>query len=144
MNAVSRQRRTNARRIAQATAAVRTPAGVGPKAAVASLPVGWLPLAAQDRADAVSGTPATIDLLGADQPAEHSLVALTACPAHGRAVLNDDATATYTSVPGFTGGDSFSYRYTDERGRAARVTVAVSVSRGGGPTSAHSGLAYAA
>lgn len=140
MNAVSRQRRTNARRIAHATA------DSVPLVAV-SLPartVVGLPTATRDRADAISGEPATLDLLSAEIPAGRALVALIATPAHGSAVLNDDATVTYTSLPGFVGGDSFGYRFTDERGRSSRVAVAVDVAPGGEPAGAHTALASAA
>jgi hypothetical protein len=154
MNAVVRQRRINARRITQATAATAaaaavvlgggvarasTPTELRPRA-VTSLPV----VSARDRVDAVSGVPTAVDLLTGELPTDRALVALTATPAHGRVVLNDDATATYTSAPGFTGGDSFAYRYTDDRGRTSRVTVAVTVSRGSTPASAYAASAYAA
>lgn len=82
---------------------------------------------AQDRADAVSGVPTVIDLYTGSLPTERALVAPTSAPLHGRAVISDEGTATYTSVPGFTGSDSFGYRFTDERGRSSRVTVAVQV-----------------
>lgn len=147
MNAVVRQRRANARRIAQATAvtAAAVVLGGGVAQANARPPAATaLPAVSADRADAVSGVPTAIELLAGTLPAEHSLVALTATPDHGRAVLNDDATATYTSVPGFTGSDSFGYRFTDDRGRAARVTVTVTVSHGTTPATAYAVTAYAA
>ena len=194
MNAVTRQRRINARRIAQATAATAAVVVLGggvaqasaptdlrarpssgsraesgrptsgrpesaraeglgralPAAALATataLPQGTLiglPVAAAERADAVSGVPTSIDLLVGELPTERALVALTATPAHGRAVLHDDGSATYTSLPGYTGRDSFGYRFTDERGRTSRVTVAVTVSPGSGPQTAYAASAYAA
>ncbi|MFC1412507.1 Ig-like domain-containing protein [Streptacidiphilus sp. N1-12] len=134
MDAVTRQRRLNARRIARATAV--TAAAVVLGGGVAHADAGTA-LRARDRADAVSGSPATVDLLAGRLPADRALVALTATPAHGRVVLNDDVTATYTSVPGFAGTDSFSYRFTDDRGGTARVTVAVTVSHGTEPVSAY-------
>jgi len=187
MNAVTRQRRINARRIAQATAATAAAVVLGggvahasaatdlrPRASTGSRPDGAdqagarpaerrtpaaaqvtatalpaatvlsLPVAAGDRLDAVSGVPATVDLLAGDLPTDRALVALTGTPVHGRAVLHDDATATYTSRPGFTGSDSFGYRFTDDRGRTSRVTVAVTVSHGSTPASAYAASAYAA
>ena len=98
MDAVSRQRRTNARRIAQATAATAVAVVLSGGMAHAGPATG---LRAWDRADAVSGAPATVDLLAGNLPHDRALVALTATPAHGRVVLNDDVTATYTSVPGY-------------------------------------------
>ena len=162
MNAVTRQRRINARRIAQATAATAATAAVvvlGAGMAQASAPsaatelrarpssgsrLTGLPVAAAERADAVSGVPTTIDLLVGEVPTERALVALTATPAHGRAVLHDDGSATYTSLPGYTGRDSFGYRFTDERGGTSRVAVAVTVSPGTGPQTAYAASAYAA
>ncbi|MFC1443972.1 Ig-like domain-containing protein [Streptacidiphilus sp. N1-10] len=104
---------------------------------------------ARDRADAVSGVPTVIDLYTGSLPTERALVAPTSAPLHGRAVISDEGTATYTSVPGFTGSDSFGYRFTDERGRSSRVTVAVQVAPDAEPEDAEPGdgdtaLAYAA
>ncbi|MFC1416743.1 Ig-like domain-containing protein [Streptacidiphilus cavernicola] len=182
MNAVTRQRRTNARRIAQATAAtaavvvlsggvaqaststdLRARPGSGSRAengrpgsarpdlavrAATALPsaaaVLSLPVTAADRLDAVSGVTATVDLLSGELPTDRALVALTATPAHGRVVLYDDATAGYTSTPGYTGPDSFGYRFTDERGRTSRVTVAVTVSHGTVPADRYAAPAHAA
>jgi hypothetical protein len=145
LNAVTRQRRANARRIAQAaaaataaTAAVALSGGAAHAAAVTALPdrpsaavpsagTDRLPLAAFDRADALSGRPVGIDLIAGESSAKVT-VALTEPPVHGHVVLGDDATATYRSLPAFTGTDSFGYRITDERGRSSRVTVAVAVS----------------
>ncbi|MHA6759357.1 Ig-like domain-containing protein [Streptacidiphilus sp. PAMC 29251] len=142
MNSVNRQRGINARRIAQATTATAAAAvvvlGGGVARAATPTTLGAVTaLGARDRADAVSGSPATVDLLAGRLPADRALVALTATPAHGRVVLNDDVTATYTSVPGYAGTDSFSYRFTDDRGGTARVTVAVTVSHGAEPVSAY-------
>lgn len=104
---------------------------------------------AQDRADAVSGVPTVIDLYTGTLPTERALVAPTSAPLHGRAVISDEGTATYTSFPGFTGTDSFGYRFTDERGRSSRVTVAVQVApdaepEAGEPEADDPALAYAA
>ena len=103
----------------------------------------------QDRADAVSGVPTVIDLYTGSLPTERALVAPTSAPLHGRAVISDDGTAVYTSVPGFAGSDSFGYRFTDERGHSSRVTVAVQVAPDGDPEVAEPeagdpALAYAA
>lgn len=182
MNAVVRQRRANARRIAQATAVtaaavvlsggvahasapgeLRPRTGGSAKAdsaqglerrdrgtlrdatAATAVPAGTLtalPFTAGDRADAVSGAPTAIDLLlAAGLPTERALAALTATPEHGGVVLNDDATATYTSVPGYAGPDSFAYRFTDDRGHTSRVTVAVTVSHGDQPVSGYAAAA---
>ena len=142
MNAVDRQRRTNARRIAEATAAptATAPAAAGPAAAEPE-PLQPLPLAAQDRADALSGTPVAIDLL-ADTAGPRAVVALTGQPIHGHVVLNDDSTAVYTSAPGYTGADVFGYRLSDTQGRTRRVTVTITVAPPREP--AHAALAYAA
>ena len=163
MNAVSRQRRANALRIAQAAVDPVRRAGVGvwakpgpePRRLRMILPTA-VPIAlapdSEDRADAVSGSPVAIDLLGTGTGAGVR-VSLFGRPRHGRVVLSDDATAVYTSAPGFTGTDSFGYRLTDEDGRVARVTVAVSVAPvtepgsaapGAEPASGFPALAYAA
>ena len=147
MNAVDRQRRTNARRIAEATAAptaaAAAPTATAPAepAAAEPGPLHPLPLAAQDRADALSGTPVAIDLL-ADTAGPRAVVALTGQPIHGHVVLNDDSTAVYTSAPGYTGADVFGYRLSDTQGRTRRVTVTITVAPPREP--AHAALAYAA
>jgi hypothetical protein len=146
MNAVSRQRRTNARRIAHAAVlhAAEPHLPALPPSSLRSGTVSCLPVAARDRADAVSGEPATLDLLGGELLCGRALVAVTSAPAHGRVVLHDDATATYTSAPGFVGADSFGYRFTDERGRTSRVVVMVTVSPAGEPLGGRAALACAA
>jgi Bacterial Ig domain len=150
MNAVDRQRRTNARRIAEVGVAPAAPAAA-PAVAAERWPEPGpdlphpLPLAAQDRADALSGTPVVIDLL-ADPDGPRAVVALAGQPVHGHVVLSDDSTAVYTSAPGYTGADVFGYRLTDARGRVRRVTVTVSVcvAPSAEPASAEAVLAYAA
>ena len=146
MNAVARQRRINARRIAEATAAPVV-VEVVEQAAVEPLPdrSAALPFAvtAQDRADAVSGSPVAIDLL-APSAGSRAVVALAGQPAHGHVVLSDDSTAVYTSASGYTGTDVFGYRLADARGRLFRVTVTVSVAPQAEPASGRAVLAYAA
>jgi hypothetical protein len=140
MNAVDRQRRTNARRIAETPAALAVPAAEAPVEPEYPYP---LPLVAQDRADALSGAPVTIDLL-ADDAGPRAVVALAGQPLHGHVVLSDDSTAVYTSAPGYAGTDSFSYRLVDTRDRVHRVTVTVSVAAPDEPAAACAVLAYAA
>ena len=140
MNNVDRQRRANARRIAEAIA-VPAAATAAAEPEPQPVPPHPLPLAAQDRADALSGVPVAIDLL-ADTAGPRAVVALTGQPLHGRVVLDDDSTAVYTSAPGYAGADAFAYRLTDARGRTRRVTVAVTVAPPRDP--AHAVLAYAA
>ncbi|WP_370150949.1 Ig-like domain-containing protein [Streptacidiphilus sp. EB129] len=155
-----RQRSANARRIA---ASGRIAAGTAAAAAVVVLsggaahastvtelrarPGDSAGAAAFDRADAVSGRAVGIDLL-ADEPVSapgaRATVALTAQAVHGHVVLGDDGTATYRSLPGFTGTDSFGYRISDEQGHGSRVTVAVTVSADTEPGSGHGLAAYAA
>ncbi|QMU68488.1 Ig-like domain-containing protein [Streptacidiphilus sp. P02-A3a] len=142
MNAVARQRLINARRIAEAEV------GAAPEAAVVEpLPDRSAPrplaVTAQDRADAVSGSPVAIDLL-APSAGSRAVVALAGPPAHGRVVLGDDSTAVYTSAPGYTGTDVFGYRLVDACGRVFRVTVTVSVAPQAEPASGRAVLAYAA
>ena len=156
MNAVERQRRSNARRIAAATApephlpdrpqAAEPQAAAEPRGPEAPAPDAVRPLAAAayDRADALSGAPVAIDLLAAADPLARVLVALAGQPVHGHVVLGDDATAVYTSAPGYTGTDSFGYRLTDAEGRVVRVTVTVSVAPQAEPASGRAVLAYAA
>ncbi|MBC3842039.1 hypothetical protein GXW82_23175 [Streptacidiphilus sp. 4-A2] len=154
MNAVARQRRTNARRIAEVCPAAPVPLEALPGALPAAprepartAPQPVLAVAAQDRADALSGSPVAIDLLAADDTgacAAAATVVLAGQPRHGRVVLGEDATAVYTSAPGFTGTDVFCYRLADGRGRVLRVTVTVTVAPPAGPASAAAALAYAA
>jgi hypothetical protein len=136
VNSIARQRRANARRIAQAVPVCAT---------VTPLPsrTGTRTAAAHDRADAVSGSPVAIDLL-ADEPDRRASVALAGQPVHGRVVLSDDSTAVYTSAPGFTGADSFAYRLVDADNHVSRVTVTVTVAPGTEPASGCAALAYAA
>jgi hypothetical protein len=172
MNAVARQRRANARRIAQVCAAsADTPAArmAADRWALPASGAVVVPLApaaagraqprtaqarttqartaqartAQDRADAVSGSPVAIDLL-ADGVDARAVVALTGQSVHGHVVLSDDSTAVYTSAPGFTGTDVFSYRLAEAGGRISRVTVTVSVAPHAEPASCWGALAYAA
>jgi hypothetical protein len=141
LNSVARQRRTNARRIARV---IHLPAHAA-QATVHPLPSArrLRSVAAQDRADAVSGSPVAIDLL-ADESDQRVSVSLAGQPVHGRVVLSDDSTAVYTSAPGFTGTDTFAYRLTDADNHVSRVTVTVSVSPDTEPASACAALAYAA
>ncbi|QMU75843.1 hypothetical protein GXW83_08905 [Streptacidiphilus sp. PB12-B1b] len=145
MNAVARQRRANARRIAQAPAAPEAPdrPAAGLALVVPAAPAAVSSTVAQDRADAVSGSPVQIDLL-ADGMDARAVVALAGQPVHGHVVLSDDSTAVYTSAPGFTGTDVFGYRLADGRGRVSRVTVTVSVAPHAGSASGWGALAYAA
>lgn len=146
MNAVARQRRINARRIAETSAAPEA-AEVVARAVVEPLPDRSAPrplaVAAQDRADALSGSPVAIDLL-APSAGSRAVVALAGQPAHGHVVLSDDSTAVYTSAPGYTGTDVFGYRMADAGGRLFRVTVTVSVAPQAEPASGRAVLAYAA
>jgi hypothetical protein len=69
-------------------------------------------------------------LSGAPGPNGDSLtVSVTNPPAHGSLTVNDDGSFAYVPTPGYTGGDSFTYRVADSAGdyATAQVTLTVAV-----------------
>ncbi|MBI1729318.1 tandem-95 repeat protein, partial [Candidatus Acetothermia bacterium] len=87
------------------------------------------PVANNDTAATASSTPVVIAVTSNDSDPEHealSVIALTQ-PTHGNATINPDGTITYTSNPGFTGTDSFTYTVCDPHGLCSTATVTVTV-----------------
>jgi subtilisin-like proprotein convertase family protein len=90
------------------------------------------PVAANDSATATSGTPLNVSapgVLSNDTDADGD--ALTAAkltnPAHGTATVNSNGSWTYTSVGGYSGPDSFTYRDNDGVANSNTATVNVTV-----------------
>lgn len=87
------------------------------------------PVANPDSAVTRTGEPVRIDVLGNDSDPDDDPLAVVAVgqPGNGSAALGGDGRITYTSLPGFTGTDTFSYTVEDGRGGSAvgQVTVLV-------------------
>jgi hypothetical protein len=91
-------------------------------------PTNTAPLAVDDAATALSGTPMVVPVLVNDTDGEGDPLAVAAVsdPGHGTATPVPGG-VEYTTDPGFTGVDSFSYRVTDPAGATAEATVTVTV-----------------
>lgn len=87
------------------------------------------PVAQNDAANALTGTPIVIAVLGNDSDPLGYTLAMTSLtsPAHGTATLNANGTITYKSATGFTGTDAFSYTISNGHGGVATATVTVKV-----------------
>jgi len=84
------------------------------------------PSAADDAVAAVSGAERTIDVLANDNTSGGAAALTIATPPSGGTATVSGATIHYTSAPGFTGEDTFTYTLTTEGGTAtASVTVTV-------------------
>lgn len=92
-------------------------------------PANLPPVANPDSAVTRTGEPVQIDVLANDSDPDGDPLAVAAVgqPGNGTAVLGGDGRITYTSLPGFTGTDTFSYTVEDGRGGSAvgQVTVLV-------------------
>ena len=110
------------------TCTIRDAAGKTARAGVTVTVRNRPPVAAPDSAVTDAGRAVTVAVLANDSdPDGHALaVAGTGQPAHGTAVVAGGG-VVYTPVPGYTGGDSFTYRVTDGRGGEAAGSVAVFV-----------------
>ncbi|MEO8672139.1 MAG: cadherin-like domain-containing protein [Tahibacter sp.] len=88
------------------------------------------PLAVGDGANAISGFPTVVDVLGNDSDPDGDALNVTAVsfPGFGTAIVNVDNTITYTPNTGFIGTDTFDYTISDGRGGSATASVVVSVS----------------
>jgi hypothetical protein len=88
------------------------------------------PFAVADRLIAESAVAATLDPLSNDLDASHGTLAITAVtqPSHGHAGFQGRQ-VTYTSDPGFSGSDAFSYTVTNSLGLTATAVVSVAVGR---------------
>jgi hypothetical protein len=87
------------------------------------------PQAANDAATTDENVAVTISVLANDSDADGDSLTVsgTSQPAHGDAVVNGDATVTYTPNAGFIGTDAFTYTISDGRGGSAGATVSVMV-----------------
>ncbi len=87
------------------------------------------PVAGDDTASTVQGSPVTIKVLANDHDADGDAltVASVGQAAGGTVKLNADGTATYTPATGFTGSDGFTYTVSDGRGGTDTGTVAMKV-----------------
>lgn len=88
------------------------------------------PIAQNDSATTLEGTPVTIAVLGNDTDPDGDTVSVTVVgnPANGTIVLNSDNTVEYTPNENYTGGDSFTYTISDGLGGTDTATVNIVVS----------------
>lgn len=101
--------------------------------AIAPPPENVPPAAANDNVFAVTNTPLIINVVGNDTDIDGTVnpttVAIVTGPVSGGVVNNGNGTVTYTSNPGFSGVDSFTYTVQDDLGATSNVgTVDVTVS----------------
>jgi hypothetical protein len=92
-----------------------------------------LPVASPDERIVSAATPVPIKVLAndSDPDSDPLTIIITANPAHGTAVIDDNATPSdpsddfvvYTAQPGFNGTDRFTYQISDGRGGTATATV---------------------
>ncbi len=90
------------------------------------------PVTNPDTASAVSGAPKTFKILGNDTDPtgkiDPTTVTISSAPNQGgQAVPNGDGTITYTSAPGFSGTETFSYTVSDGSVVSQPATVTVTV-----------------
>jgi hypothetical protein len=91
-------------------------------------PVDDPPVAGNDAATVVAGSPVTVAVLANDADIDGLALAVTAVTqgAHGTVAVNGDQTVTYTAGL-YVGPDSFTYTVSDGAGGAATATVTVNV-----------------
>lgn len=90
------------------------------------------PIANNDSANAVAEVPEVVNVVANDAaapPAEipASAITITVQPPNGLAVANANNTVTYTSDPGVSGLDTFTYRLTDSEGLTDEADVVMTV-----------------
>lgn len=87
------------------------------------------PVAVDDTASTVEGTPVSLDPIANDTDPEGEPLSLDSVgPAtNGTVTINADGTVTYTPNAGFTGTDSFTYEVVDPTGLGDTGTVTVTV-----------------
>jgi len=90
------------------------------------------PVAVNDAANTVSGTPVTIPILANDTDSDGVLipgsVLVVTSPSHGTAAPAANGDVTYTPAPGYSGADSFTYTVRDDDGATSnQATVSLSV-----------------
>ncbi len=89
------------------------------------------PVAADDTAATMAGTPVTVNVLAndGDPDGDRVTVRLAGGPSNGSAVVNADGTITYTPAAGFFGTDSVIYTVDDGRGGTAEARATFTVRR---------------
>ncbi len=90
------------------------------------------PLAVNDKAETVAGTPVVVPVLSNDTDGDGTINPLTmtvvVSPSRGTATVNADGTVLYSPSPGFIGTDEFRYSVKDDVGATSNVaTVTVTV-----------------
>lgn len=94
------------------------------------------PVARDDAAQAVAGSPVTVPVLANDSDPDGDPLRLAGfdLPASGGTLAaNADGSVTYVPPAGFAGPDAFAYTVNDGRGGTARARVAVEVRRPNAP-----------
>ena len=88
-----------------------------------------LPVAQNDIATTVRGTPVDITVLANDSDVDGDALTVTGVTqsTHGEVMLNTDGTVRYTPASNFNGSDSFTYTVSDGHGGTATATVNVTV-----------------
>ena len=83
------------------------------------------PVANNDAATILAGTPKIINVLSNDTDANGDPLRVQSVtqPAHGTVTINPDGTVTYVPVAGYSGPDSFTYTITDGHGGTSTATV---------------------
>ena len=78
-------------------------------------PANTAPVASEESANAIAGTPVTITLAGSDleTPANQLILAITSEPTHGVLTVTGQDTVSYVATKGYQGADSFAYTWTD-------------------------------
>lgn len=124
-----------------ATAKAKTPAGTEVTAvsgnaegniAPTATTVPKSPVANDDKIEGKANSPIVIDILGNDNTGnstfdKSSIVILTQ-PLHGKVIVNDDGTVTYTPEPGYSGPESFTYQVKDMYGYVTNIaTVSLNI-----------------
>ena len=93
--------------------------------------VGHPPVAVDDSAITLVGTPVNIPVVGNDSDPDHDTISITGTtlPSNGGIVANADGSITYTPNVGFSGVDTFTYTISDGHGGTSVALVTVTVNR---------------
>ncbi|MEV6344439.1 Ig-like domain-containing protein [Actinoplanes sp. NPDC051851] len=85
------------------------------------------PVVPDKKATVKPGKAVTIALPTVDENGIAITVTKIGKPQHGKAVLNEDGTVTYTAAAGFSGTDSFTYTAVDADGNVTSGTITITV-----------------
>jgi hypothetical protein len=85
------------------------------------------PTAGSQTVSANSGTPKAITLVGSDVDGDALTFAVSAAPAHGTVIVQQNGSASYTSSVGYSGPDSFRYTVTDGQCISSEGIVTINV-----------------